>query len=57
MAALGGLLWGSGSIEAESDSASSEGSPVNQRHAWWTSGVDPEPRVGYVGSDLPTGAE
>jgi len=52
---LGGLRGGSESLGTVSTPASSGGSPVNQRHMWWTEGVDPQPRVGYVGSQLPAG--
>ena len=51
------LSFGDEADMAESISAGSEAGIVNQHHMWYTEGVDPEPRVGFLGSHLPTGDE
>jgi len=56
---LGESLWilGDKAIMAEELSEGSEGNLVDQRHSWYTEGINPEVLEGFVGEPLPTGAE
>ena len=50
-------ILGDETVMVEELDVGSEGHPIDQRHSWFTEGMDPEALEGFVGDPLPTGSE